>query len=478
MRLSRFNVLVEDHPAPGETLFYNTFTGAFVVVDAAMRATLAKIDAGAPLDAREETRFAARAALYTDPDVGIVVTSREHEDRAFDAWFDGFRRAADKLSIIVSTTLACNLDCSYCCQADVLDGRTITIETAAQTAAWIAARAQEIGARAVELAFVGGEPLLHPQRIESIASEVRRRLPEGATLTFHLITNGVFLTTDLVTRLLPLGLVSAQVTLDGDETTHATTRRSKKRGEDSFATIFANVIAAAPRIRMVVNGNFQRDTIHGFVPLLTTLREAGLPPGSRVQFSPALAGLGAPGESGSGSCTWSGSSPELMVGLTDAILQAGFDPGVRRRLYTVGPCAFHQDQSFAIDPDGHIYKCPGFLGKAEWAIGHVATGLTDRYRRLSESRAEKDACGTCAHRPSCSGGCIAAEWVKTGREEGVNCEIGFFESQKEPLVTRLHALATSASVGDALAKFPVTQTSPKTVSQRAGARVALRVLAG
>lgn len=462
MRTSRFNVLVADHPAPGETLIYNSFTGAFVVVDAATCATLAKLDAGTSLEADDQARI---DPMFLDPDVGIVVESREAEDRAFDGWFDGFRRASETLSVIVSTTFACNLDCTYCCQADVLDGRTITPETAAQTAAWLAARAQAIGAKTIDLAFVGGEPLLHPQRIEAIVREVRRLAGDGVTVIFRLITNGVFLTPALVERWAPLGLVSAQVTLDGDETTHAMTRRSKKRGEDSFATIFANVVAAARMIKIVVNGNYQADTAHGFVPLLAKLRAAGLPEGSSVYFAPALASLGAPIGSGSGACTWSGSSPELMVAFTDEILGNGFDPGLRG-MYTIGPCAFHQDHSFAIDPDGHVYKCPGFLGKAEWAIGHVSTGLTERYDRLVAARAEKEACGSCAHRPSCGGGCIAAEWTRSGREDGVNCEIGFFESQKDPLVKRMYALETSPTTAEALTRFPRVETNKPARSTR------------
>lgn len=463
-----------DHPAPGETLIYNTFTGAFVVLDAATLAAVKKLDTGAPLDDAE------RALIddsFLDENVGIVVEDRTAEDAAFDRWFDAYRNSAKTLSAIVSTTFACNLDCTYCCQADVLDGRTITPETSTHTARWLASRAIEIGAEVIDLSFVGGEPLLHPQRIETIVHDVRRQVGDHVTVKFRLITNGVFLTPQLVERWAALGLCAAQVTLDGDETTHSVTRRSKKKGDDSFAVIFENVIAAARHIKIVVNGNYQPDTVHGFVPLLAKLREAGLPQGASIHFTPALAALGAPVESGSGACTWAGSSPELMMRLTDEILGAGFDPGVKG-LYTVGPCAFHQNQSFAVDPDGHIYKCPGFLGKQEWAIGHVATGLTDRYRRLVESRAEKEACGTCSHRPSCSGGCVATEWIKSGREQGVNCEIGFFESQKDPLLKRMYALETSTTVEEALQHFPASVRLPASPSMsRAGGRVSLRVLA-
>ena len=49
----------------------------------------------------------------------------------------------------------------------------------------------------------------------------------NAVALLHL---GYFLTPEMVTRLLPFGLDGAQVTLDGDHTTHSLTRVSK-RGE-------------------------------------------------------------------------------------------------------------------------------------------------------------------------------------------------------------------------------------------------------
>src|SRR5262249_21374417 len=154
---------------------------------------------------------------------------------------------------------------------------------------------------------------------------------------FFLITNGYFLSAELIDKWLPLGLDGAQVTLDGDESTHKLTRVSKKN-EDTFPRIFTNVVAASSKIRIIVNGNYQQNTVHGFAPLLQKLRDAGLPSGANVRFTPALAGLGAESDSGSGSCHWSGSQPELMMALSDEVRRQGFDPG---DFGNIGPCSFH-----------------------------------------------------------------------------------------------------------------------------------------
>src|SRR5262249_51794850 len=155
-----------------------------------------------------------------DDSVGILVESRAAEEASYRAWHETYRSSTHRLEAIVSITFACNFDCTYCCQSDVLNGRMMKADTGAATAEWLANRALEIGAKELQLAFVGGEPLLHPHRIEQIVADVRRLAPD-IKLSFMLITNGVFLTRELVTRWKPLGLRYAQVTLDGDKSTHS-----------------------------------------------------------------------------------------------------------------------------------------------------------------------------------------------------------------------------------------------------------------
>jgi uncharacterized protein len=377
VHLSRFNLYVEGFPSAGTTLIYNSLTGAFLEVATEVHAELERLDRGELTTDEVDVDPA-----WLDEDAQFLVDTHDHDERSFGEWYESMRSRPDVMQAIVSVTLACNFDCTYCCQADVLNGKTMTPAIGSDTASWLASRAIEIGAGAVDLAFVGGEPLLQKARIEQIVLDVRERLaPHGITVHFSLITNGLFMTRELVEKWVPLGLHGAQVTLDGDEHTHSVTRKSKKAAEDTYSVIFKNIIECNDLIRVSVNGNYQADTIDGFPRLITKLREAGLKAGTRMHFSPALAALGAPSDSASGSCTFSGSNPEWMLALKDEIARAGFDPGDPLNL---GPCAFHMKHAFSIDPLGHIYKCPGFLGKPEWAIGEVATGLTGAYERMVE----------------------------------------------------------------------------------------------
>ena len=464
MRLSGFNLYVANFPEPGTTLVQNTLSGGFTVLDEETLAALRKADAGLELDQRE-LELVSDPDLR-DPDVAVVVESREAEEAEFLDWFERRRRRTTSLDALISINLACNFECPYCSQAEIMNGSVMKPETADQTGDWLADRALAVGVEGVHIAFCGGEPLLHPERIKRIASRIRERVaPRGLRLTFGLITNGYFLTDEMVTDLLPYGLTTAQVTLDGDETTHCLTRVSKK-GEDTFARIFANTLAASRRIRISINGNYTEQTIQGFKPLAEKLAASGLPRGSRVTFTPALEGLTSLDWNGGGMCTWSDADTSLHISLQDEILRLGYDTG---GLAQVGPCEFHDHHSFAIGPDGAIYKCPGFLGRAEWAIGTVARGLEgDLYDRLIAATPQSS-CTGCAHRPNCGGGCVAAEWVKHGVPDGVpsgvNCERPFFERVNDEAVARRFILATSDSAEEAARAFPApkqaTQDSPR-----------------
>ena len=457
MRLSSFNLYVESYPEPGMTLVHNTLSGGFALIDDETLGALRKADAGLSLTDRERELVGDKD--LSDSDVGVVVESREVEEAEFQAWFERRRRRISALEALISINLACNFDCPYCCQAGIMSGQVMKPEVADQTGDWLAERALVAGLESVHLAFCGGEPLLHPALIKRIAARVRDKVaPRGLPLTFRLLTNGYFLNDEMVSELLPYGLVGAQVTLDGDEHTHRMTRVSKS-GENTFQRIFEHVVAASRRIQVNINGNYAASTAHGFMPLVGKLADAGVPRGTRVGFTPALEGLASIDWNGGGMCTWSDSDTTLHLAMQDEILRRGFDTS---GLTEVGPCEFHDHHSFAIDPSGTIFKCPGFLGQSKWGIGHVATGMD---QELRPARVRRPAGMPRAHRPNCGGGCVAIKWLKTGEPAGVNCEKPFFDRLNDQAVVRRYPLATSESAEEAVKAFPPLPNATHTIAR-------------
>lgn len=454
MRLSGFNLYVENYPDASCTLVHNTFSGAYVVLENSDLELLRRADRGETLTSIESE--AVRDPDLWDPDVAICVESRAAEEREFRTWFE--RRRSDKeMTVTFGINLACNFDCPYCSQAEVMSGKVMSESTCDRAADWLAKRVADEGIGALLIKFIGGEPLLHPDRVARVARRVRDQLGDGVDFRFSVTTNGYFLTEDVVDNLVAVGLTGARVTLDGDEHTHDVTRVAKN-GKAAFHRIFDNVIAASKRIHINVNGNYQDNTIEGFGPLIEALSTAGLPSQSVITFTPALEGLSTNTDVGSGACTFSGTDMRYQAALYDQAMRFGFDPGTE--LHAIGPCDFHERHGYAIDPDGWILKCPGFLGHAEkWAIGHVESGLTPRYQQLVNLNPQRE-CGGCAHRPNCGGGCVATQWIQLGYPEGVNCEHDYFETVTRDGVIRSFLIETSDSASDALQQFPSAEPLP------------------
>lgn len=429
VKLSAFNVYLPGFPAAGETLVYNTFSGGSVVLDDEY---LERLRGGA-------AELAADDELRGD-DLGVVVESRAAEEQAFAAWLRGVKEDSRTLSALISTSYACNLACTYCFQEQVMSGKTMTATTADATAAFLGGRLLELKPAQVELVFIGGEPLLHPHLIERIASALKPLCDQhGVRLSFQIVTNGTLLTRSLVERLLPLGLDLVQVTIDGDECSHGITRVDKK-GRNTFQATWAAVLACAPLVPVAIQGNYTEANLHGFLPLLERARKDGLDPRRvpRIKFKPALAALGTPEDAGIDSCTWSNARPEVQLALGDAVRAFGFQPHDHLEL---GPCAIHQINHYSIGAEGLVYKCPGFVGKPEWATGSVADGLSERHRQLNRLANTRE-CGGCTFRPTCAGGCIATQWVASGVPEGVNCERGYFDTVGVDILKRNYFLDT------------------------------------
>jgi uncharacterized protein len=461
VQLSSFNVYVEGFPAAGETLVYNTFSGGSVVLD---NHYLAQLRAAADR-AEPDTDLA-------DRDLGVLVESRAAEEREFLDWLASVKSDTQTVSALVSTSYACNLACTYCFQEEYMNGKTMSAATADATAAFLSARVREVRPEKVELCFIGGEPLLHPHLIERISLGLRPACEAiGAAYSFQIVTNGTLMTPEVIERLKAVGLTAVQVTIDGDECSHGITRMDKK-GQNTFHRTWQNVLACLAHIPISLQGNYTPENLHGFLPLLERMKRDGVDPARvpRIKFKPALSALGSPADAGYESCTWSNARPEVQLALGDAVRAFGYQTHDHLEL---GPCAIHQINHFSIDPEGHVYKCPGFLGKPEWATGSVETGLTDRHRQLNRLANTRE-CGACTYRPTCAGGCIATQWVAAEAPEGLNCERKYFDTVGIDILKRNYYWDTLER-DEALAaieQIPGRMHLPVVSEKRAHARVA------
>lgn len=334
----------------------------------------------------------------------------------------------------VVLTLACNLACPYCFEGH-FRGDFPMDEATARLFVEVVTRDRIGRGRDVEIRFYGGEPLMALPRLKAIARSLQHAaFSAGTKFSMSLVTNGTLLTRSLVDELLPLGLKSAQVTMDGPSAVHDR-QRPFASGRGSYDVILANVAAVHDLVTLKLGGNFTRDNFRAFPRMLDDLLAAGIDPRQLdpIQFSPVLPKSGRPIGSDIAGCLFANDEPWLIdaaLFLREETLARGF--AVDKP--AMGICMVELEARLVVNRDGTLYKCPAFMGWPELAIGTLADGIGD-YRdshRLDFWKTE--ICLDCPYLPLCFGGCRLFPLLRHGTIDGLDCRKAYYDSALEKFI--------------------------------------------
>lgn len=317
----------------------------------------------------------------------------------------------------------CNLRCGYCfAGTGAFGGRRALMppEVGRQAVDFLIAHSPR---RHGEIDFFGGEPLLNMETVRQVVAYARQREREtGRIFKLTLTTNATVLNDDVI-RFLNDNDISLVLSLDGRRQVHDR-MRPYFGGQGSYDTVVANirrVVAsrqdpryAARDVYTYVRGtytayntDFAADVLHmvelGFDQLSVepvvakdapyALREEHLP----VLFQQyerlaeeyvarQLAGRG--------------------FNFFHFNLDLAHGPCLAKRLAGCG--AGHE--YYAVTPEGDLYPCHQFVGREEFRLGSVFTGLENLAlaRRFRQAHVlHKPTCRQCWARFYCSGGCHA-----------------------------------------------------------------------
>lgn len=223
-------------------------------------------------------------------------------------------------------------------------------------------------------------------------------------------------------ELLLLGLAGAKVTLGGPPEVHDRSRPLRS-GRGSSNSILKNLREVAGLVPLGISGNFSRQNWKEFPRLLDLFltRNLGLGRVSQVRFGPVV-GKAACGGIVSSSEPWAG---EASVTLRDAALQRGH--GVLRRAPTA--CMADLEGAIAVDWDGGCYRRPALVGRPEFRVGDLWSGLDEGVDAYGGARwRDKEACRGCAYLPLCFGGCRYLALERTGTLAALDCQQAYLEA--------------------------------------------------
>ena len=408
---------------PEFRLLFSTKSAAIALVPQAM---FSRLEQGLEIPAAQAENLAA---------LGLLVADRQAERIATWNMPAELNRLNPALTVAVILGLACNFSCIYCYEGSMKDGRAMDDATAAQLVLFLMELYIKRQKRKLELDFYGGEPLLYPGRIMELAASLKPFIEaQGGRFAFSLVTNGSLLTPALVNKLLPLGLQSIKITVDGPAAVHDQ-QRPFVGGRPSHALILRNIAACCDLVKISVGGNFTRDNYLEFPKLLDQFLAMGLTPArlSLVKFDPAMqvADAFANHEFRAG-CNTS-SEPWVAAAfpfLRGEIMRRGF------KTPKITPCNCMVDitDAMTVDHDGQRYKCPSLIGHAGYAAGNISQGLSEAKGCRPQHWRQEEKCRACASLPLCFGGCRYLQLQRNGTMDGVDCQQPFLDRALETLV--------------------------------------------
>lgn len=419
MPLSRYMISFPDPACPESVILYSTRKSSAVRVSQRLYAAAL---ADQLVDAECDTL--RRLLLWTDDSAA--------ERKEVLGLIDHTNSTSSTFSATVVLTLDCNLACPYCFEGHFRENIAMCPETAGLLIDYVTREQLDRG-RDVELRFYGGEPLMAMPILRQIA----RSVGEAARLTgrkfsFSLVTNATLLTPEVVAELLPLGLTSGQITLDGSEKIH-NRQRPFVSGKGSFAPIIANLKAVYRDVLIKPGGNFTRENYREFPAMLDALLDAGIDPAviGAVQFSPILPKSGKI-DPHAAACVAS-SEPwliEATLYLRGETLKRGFSVEQLNR----GVCMIEIANSLVINHDGSLFKCPSLMGWPDLSVGTLMDGIVDYRKSHFLDVWKNDECLDCAYLPLCFGGCRLLTLQKNGVIDTVECRRPMLDASLERLV--------------------------------------------
>ncbi len=425
MKLSKFNLWVEDYPEQNKHLLFNTRTQALLKIDQDLKEDLEKLS-GSRLT---ENLNALQENV-------IIVKDDAEENSKLKDFFRQLKYECDKyiFETTILTTYSCNFRCLYCFEESVREKIFMDKDTSDLVIKWLTNHAEKRKLKKIYLVYYGGEPLLNVRPIYDISWHMQDwARKNGVSFAFGIVTNGSLIYPDLIDKFLSVGLNEVRVTIDGDRDTH-NKNRPFSDGKPSFDLIINNVKSIIDKVKVAVAGNFDRESFSGITRLLDYLDTEGLLYKlDYFVFAPIVPRLG-PKENPSAVELSHCLSFLEKDGLFKEVLSIKREL-LRRKLkirtsgLAVNACPLTmQDAGVTIDPQGKIYKCNSLLGYPEFSVGDVRD---EEFNQNADNFLNIDAwekCpADCPYVPMCQGGCRLFSYLENKNFSDLSCKRGYFD---------------------------------------------------
>ncbi len=400
----------------GDDLLFNAATGALVALGAdgvaayyaLLSGQVATSTAGIAGTTDLAGTTASTASIENMADFlagGFVVPAGADEVAEVRRRYRAWQQDRSTLSLTIAPTLGCNFGCDYCFEGDEHTGGSMPPAVQEALIRWV--ERELPGRTRLGVVWYGGEPLLCPEVIESLSNAFRSLCAAaGVQYAAGIVTNGYRLDGATAAWLVGLGVVSAQVSLDGPPEVHDRRRHLRGR-QGTFARILANLKQAVEvaGLALVLRVNVDARNVAAAERLVDLLAAEGFAHRPRVQV--AFARVVDP--AGVGSPLWHQClAPEEFARHERRMLAYAQARGLAQITAPRprgGACGAVRASSFVVAPDGALHKCWQTVADPAQAVGHVLRQTATDDRRWLAWEPVQGACAGCSVLPSCMGGC-------------------------------------------------------------------------
>ncbi len=326
--------------------------------------------------------------------------------------FNSYRYSDSYLRYTIVTTRACNFDCVYCYQKQLHEmaknsknSSSLNKEVENNILSHAENRLKEQKPNVLSVTFYGGEPLLNLKSILKISKKLKEFCENFKVKhDFSIITNGFFLTKNVVDSLSKVGVKTAVVTLDGTNVYHDKYRKTKD-GKATFSKIFENLQYASKKMYIQIRVNLSKENIEDVKRLIDLVAEKKIR--AEFNFQPIEIEKGF-------ECKFEDSPLDikefakaemtLWKYIRKKIPNYPFEYFKKPRMARCdAPCK----NSYVVDVDGRIYKCWGELGlpNPSGVISEKLQFFPAYFKWILYDPFEKEECKDCIVFPFCMGGC-------------------------------------------------------------------------
>lgn len=381
----------------GEYILFNTLSNSIIIIDEKVHNNLICKAKNNNVLKNDIDNYLLESKVFVESDE-IEIQNFIEERR--------INRKQNILDLYIYPTLECNFSCPYCYQIDTVKHK-MSNESVKLLCEFIKSKTEIIPPLGIGITWIGGEPLLEIDLIINIYTKIIQVLNQTISIDSMLVTNGYFIDRALEKKLFEKVKINVvQITIDGIENQH--NKRRSEKNKNSYMKILENIdllYLMHPEIKVIIRSNLDKSNKDSFIMLYQSLKNRF--PSDNISIVPAFV------EDHSSSCSLANTilsrkeQGEFFIELFKKhnLIFTDFHPKINA--YS---CMAMIENSFAIGPDGFVYKCATSVGKKELALFHLSKPEVINSQFYEPFSNECDylnnkECLACTMFPVCDGGC-------------------------------------------------------------------------